>query len=1354
MTTLCGYTLPLAPEHGARLLLRAVRSLGGPGSGNFGHAGRPGQIGGSGGGENSELSAGDRKLVERWSDTGRLSAREADKLQAIIDRQAPLSTDVIVYRGIPDEDARKSGEKWWVGGQFTSTSRAKHVASRYGDGRVVSIRLPKGTRVLDTQKHGWGGSQEVVLGRETKLRAITDRRWEVRTLGSPDQPRDESGKWTDGSGVGDSSAVAFGQGPFETRFPPISDDPAPGGDFFYHGTSVKNLKAIQAEGIKPQYMNPVSLAPHIDAVLLRIARPDVRLLEHDEEDDYNQNDETAEDATMRTLSPGKLQVYHNGTWYRLPAIKTLGGPGSGNFGHAGRPGEVGGSGGGQRIVAGDIGIGGVTIPDSDNKLTDAVIDELFTKAGLPDEARTVEGAERLFIEKLRAQNPILHHESPGDVSSSIRRRGLTGTEDGAANFAAIGIDSNYVATPEKTVVTFSARAEDIRPDHNYAWSDKLSPEQVLLLKFPNLTGAYVTVGHNIRPRDIISIEVRKTRSAEFNPDQARDESGKWTDGGASGAVQHEALAAQSAVGIAAVEKLLDAAVQNADFSGVETKDATWDDISGNAQDNAYMKFTDNEFGNLDVDTSDLDADFERGLRTDNDKVIEETEKEVLAKLRLKFRDDQPTLLGPYDTLVFDLVRTLDPETLTVGDDDGDGAPLVDLQDLRFTNGDELTNREKGLVQETWVDAYDDNFRQAMDDLRDGSKYQDAVNELQSDAISEAWGNLSDEEKLDWVNSNDRVVERNVSPGLPEKWATGVDSRIPSDHEDYARTRAIALQLVEQRTAQLFEERGIELGPKSSYATSAKTEEERAVVAAFRDRQDRLTQAERLARMTWEEWKDSSTSPVGLALQLAAAKELGGVHRMSASEVAQAEAASSRLTPLGGDGMPMMQAYVRAQWETTQFVMQKAGQEEVQVYRGLMLPKTMIEATPTEQVGAIEGRYGFTKLPDIALQRAGAQSTTGTLSVANNWGGVGAQNIAKPERVVLRIAAPRTSVLSLPVYGQNEQGEHEVVLTGSKDRWSWDAWHKQAPDFDRIPLQAAKLKTLAARKKSKTLVIDLQDLDRGQPHWLRDTPDAVVIRAREKRQKAREDRKTAIKTAARHKETPLHKAADAHLAKLQVAIEYAFARGRKAIGKNANVKAATAAIRAALEDVLAPTLLKVVAAGGVAGLQMLTKQLRAAELRTAKPSKTTVGFKLRFDAKNPAVIAWADKHAAELITGITETTRENINNAVAELQETGDWDEAYDEILAAVGNTARADLIARTETMIAANEGQRQSWDQAVDEGLLTGNEKVAWIVTPIDPCPECEALDGATRDLDGEYPDPGGDGPPLHPNCRCTEGIV
>lgn len=343
-------------------------------------------------------------------------------------------------------------------------------------------------------------------------------------------------------------------------------------------------------------------------------------------------------------------------------------------------------------------------------------------------------------------------------------------------------------------------------------------------------------------------------------------------------------------------------------------------------------------------------------------------------------------------------------------------------------------------------------------------------------------------------------------------------------------------------------------------------------------------------------------------------------------------------------------------------------------------------------------------------------------------------------------------------------------------------------------------------------------------------------------------RSGFRSASRHPETAIHAAADAHLAKLSVAVRYAFARGRKALGKDANVVAATKAVRAALEDVLPGALLGVLKAGGDVGVALLTKKMRVAgdvpghefhgnqyvyhgtsvenlhsikehglrpnergnplnfhhvesssrdygdillrvkktdlpddvrhdsltsrswTLKTVSREKIEVEhapgqwralelrvlkrpLAMRFDATNPAAVAWAKDHAAELAKNLSETTEQVIKDAIARVTEEGDLDQAYDVIEAAVGDDARAELIARTEVMTAANEGQRQAWDQATDEGLLTGDERVAWIATA-DACPLCEELDGAERDLDGEYPDDGGEGPPLHPNCRCTEGIV
>jgi SPP1 gp7 family putative phage head morphogenesis protein len=141
--------------------------------------------------------------------------------------------------------------------------------------------------------------------------------------------------------------------------------------------------------------------------------------------------------------------------------------------------------------------------------------------------------------------------------------------------------------------------------------------------------------------------------------------------------------------------------------------------------------------------------------------------------------------------------------------------------------------------------------------------------------------------------------------------------------------------------------------------------------------------------------------------------------------------------------------------------------------------------------------------------------------------------------------------------------------------------------------------------------------------------------------------------------------------------------------------------------------------------------------------------MSFDAANPDAAKWAREHGAELAKGISDTTRDRIKEAIAREHETGE--EAQSDIEDAIGDEARAEMIARTESMDAANEGLTQGWDQAVEEGLLTGDEQKTWIAAE-DPCPECEEVDGETVPMDEDFSV--GDDPPLHPNCRCTMGLV
>lgn len=176
---------------------------------------------------------------------------------------------------------------------------------------------------------------------------------------------------------------------------------------------------------------------------------------------------------------------------------------------------------------------------------------------------------------------------------------------------------------------------------------------------------------------------------------------------------------------------------------------------------------------------------------------------------------------------------------------------------------------------------------------------------------------------------------------------------------------------------------------------------------------------------------------------------------------------------------------------------------------------------------------------------------------------------------------------------------------------------------------------------------------------------------------------------------------------------------------------------------------------VASARGTEKSLKS-RLRAAAPSPAEIkGFK--FDETNPEALRWARERAAELIGELSDADRRAIRELVEEaFEEQFDVDELADRIADIIGDDERAEVIARTEAMRAANEGQQQLWSQAVEEGLLTGTEEKEWIVTPDDRlCPLCEPLDGKTVPLKDEFETEQGkiDGPPLHPRCRCTLGL-
>jgi hypothetical protein len=412
---------------------------------------------------------------------------------------------------------------------------------------------------------------------------------------------------------------------------------------------------------------------------------------------------------------------------------------------------------------------------------------------------------------------------------------------------------------------------------------------------------------------------------------------------------------------------------------------------------------------------------------------------------------------------------------------------------------QLYNRQSGAA------------RQALeDDLRQSDEALEVASTAEREYAAEEWNNLSGSDRLQYATDHGFATGIKLRPGEPGEWKFDSDREEdePETDEDYLRTRAIGLELVKDRTEAVMQARGV----LSKDVTPDK-----------------------IAGDLWHAWKTDSQSPLGLAMQIAVADELGTLPTASitAADRTAAEAAMvaafttaeerEKLHPSSSaliktiDALPAdqqadawrkaealekteknaittlaktrVQAYARAQWETTQFLLQKAGADRVQMYRAIIRPAE--EVNNTTRVPYAEG----VRLPDYQLKHNAVASATTKPKVANEWNGVGVKvEQGKRERVVLRFDAPRTAVFSLPVYGQNVHAESEVVLIGTKGL-KWDAWHQKGPGFDtrRIDMASFKLEVTVESddtpddtektpsvKKDGPVIDLLKDQDE---HWL-------------------------------------------------------------------------------------------------------------------------------------------------------------------------------------------------------------------------------------------------------------------------------
>jgi SPP1 gp7 family putative phage head morphogenesis protein len=167
----------------------------------------------------------------------------------------------------------------------------------------------------------------------------------------------------------------------------------------------------------------------------------------------------------------------------------------------------------------------------------------------------------------------------------------------------------------------------------------------------------------------------------------------------------------------------------------------------------------------------------------------------------------------------------------------------------------------------------------------------------------------------------------------------------------------------------------------------------------------------------------------------------------------------------------------------------------------------------------------------------------------------------------------------------------------------------------------------------------------------------------------------------------------------------------------------------LIDQIVPLLEKMIAEGGAAAVAQLPM----------------VGDVERLlSLVNEHGVEYAKRVAAELVTNISEATRNMIRSDVREAMENGESNDALASRLQRgyAFSPERAEMIARTETAKADVEGNIEAYKQS---GVVSGKQ---WI-TGAGCCDLCDELDGTIVEIDEDFPNEGGSGPPLHPNCRC-----
>jgi hypothetical protein len=479
---------------------------------------------------------------------------------------------------------------------------------------------------------------------------------------------------------------------------------------------------------------------------------------------------------------------------------------------------------------------------------------------------------------------------------------------------------------------------------------------------------------------------------------------------------------------------------------VDSENQSWYD-NGGALDQAKANLSEDEDWLNETVKDHLDEEDDNGVTTAQDMGLKFTALEISQAIHLNYESDgeggNDVEVEWDDKLLHSFKKDFEQE----GQEQFPGFEKQDYSKL-------LTDDQREIIAQNIIAAFDKAADKKAGD-EEPPDFSDSAKEYMQDNYQ---NNMSDDEKYEWAKYNtgyikeaqeeyEKAVEEFEQTGTVAVGVLGIPKKFDplntTSGEDYKKTQAIARAMSIDRTMQVLADRKIETN-----------NDEPVSVADVRRLDSRL----------WTAWKASSTSTEGKLLQVATAAELNGRLNPTTGHGGKVQIDPNGMVKLANEDYPEVggwagiRAYVRAKWETTQFLLDKAGLPELKLYRGISVDKDTYKKANEESVNVA----GHIHAPSITVVRNGAASTTFNPDVANGWS-------SNDSRIVLRALVPRTAAISVPAYGINVKSEQEVTelrkRTDEADR---------VMDMPKFPVD-----------EDGQIEIDIlqMEMENDLPHWL-------------------------------------------------------------------------------------------------------------------------------------------------------------------------------------------------------------------------------------------------------------------------------